>query len=73
MGRLSLDADKIGWPRAQERAAMEHYLGLDVSMEDIHIWEAEWDECCSGDKDPQLSRSHYCRAGDSARLREDRA
>jgi hypothetical protein len=30
---------------------MEHYLGLDVSMEDIHIWEAEWDECCSGDKD----------------------
>ncbi|MFL4991740.1 MAG: hypothetical protein ACJ8DV_10665, partial [Microvirga sp.] len=37
MGRLSLDADNIGGPRAQERAAMDYYAGLDVSMNETHI------------------------------------
>jgi hypothetical protein len=34
--RFSLAADNIGWPRAQERAVMDYYAGLDVSMEEIH-------------------------------------
>jgi hypothetical protein len=43
MGRLSLDADNIGGPRAQERAAMNHYAGLDVSMPETHICMVERD------------------------------
>jgi transposase len=43
MGRLSLDADNIGWPRAQERAAMDYYAGLDVSMNETHICVVERD------------------------------
>jgi transposase len=43
MGRLSLDADAIGGPRAQERAAMDYYAGLDVSMEETHICVVEQD------------------------------
>jgi hypothetical protein len=43
MGRLSLDADTIGGPRAQERAAMDYYAGLDVSMTETHICVVERD------------------------------
>jgi transposase len=45
MGRLSLDADNIRWPHAQERVAMEYYAGLDVSMNDTHICVVERDGC----------------------------